>query len=166
MGDVNRAIGNDEFGIKDNKSKTSRGGRLIRNFLMMKSYTVLNNLDSAKDGPWTWVDRQNNKIKSCLDLVIVSDCLVPYVSLIWVDRERKCTTRRVMRSKKKKTKTIFTDHFPVKVVMTGIPRRTLETTTEPKWNLGKPGGWEVFKRLTNQAADKVKEIATRNYLDI
>ena len=31
MGDLNRAIGNDEFGIKGNKEKDSPGGELIRN---------------------------------------------------------------------------------------------------------------------------------------
>ena len=166
MGDLNKAIGNDDLGVKGNKKKTSKGGRLIRNFLKSRPYTVLNNLDSAKDGPWTWVDRQNNNIKSCLDLVIASDCLMPFVSLVWVDRERKFTPRRVLKSKKN-SRTIFTDHFPVKVVLTGLPRRKEEKTiAETNWNLGKPGGWEVYKKLTDEAAGKVKEIVTRDNLDI
>ena len=85
---------------------------MIRNFLKIKPSTVLNNLDSAKDGPCTWVDRQNIVIKSCLDLVIASGYLGPFIYLVWVDREQKFTPRRVLKSKKK-SRTIFTHHFPV-----------------------------------------------------
>ena len=107
MGDMNRHIGNDKYGIKGNKKKISNGGKYIREFVTDKSYTILNNMDTAKDGPWTWIDRQNSRTKSCLDLVIASDCLLPYVSMVWVDRERKFTPRRVIKSGRK-TKTIFT----------------------------------------------------------
>ena len=100
-----------------------------------------------------------------MDLVIASDCLLPYVSMVWVDRERKFTPRRVMRNKKKTT-TIFTDHFPVKVVLSGIPRRKEETKQDPTWNLGKPGGWELYERLTNEAAEKVVAIAEDETTDI
>ena len=27
-----------------------------------------------------------------------------------------------------------------------------------KWNLSKPGGWKVYKDLTNKAADAIEEI--------
>ena len=165
MGDMNRAIGNDDLGIKDNKEKISKGGQLIRDLIKEKSYTILKNLDTADDGPWTWVDRQNNQTRSCLDLVIASDSLLPYVTLVWIDRERKFTPRRVLRAKKK-TRNIFTDHFPVKVILSGIPRRKGETRLEPTWNLGKPGGWQTYERLTNEAADKIKAIAVNENDDI
>ena len=61
MGDMNRAIGNGELGIKDNKDKISKGGKMIRDLINEKPYTILNNLDAAKDGPWTWTDRQNGR---------------------------------------------------------------------------------------------------------
>ena len=158
MGDMNRAIGNDNLGIKDNKDKISKGGKMIRDLIREKPYTILNNLDTAKDGPWTWTDRQNSRTQSCLDLVIASDLLLPYVTLVWVDRERKFTPRRVLRSKKK-IKTIYTDHFPVKVELSGIPRRKGDNKPEPTWNLGKPGGWDLYEKLTDKAAEKVKAIA-------
>ena len=151
MGDMNRSIGNDEYGIKDNKDKISKGGQMIRELVKDKSYTILNNMDTTQNGTWTWIDRQDRRTKSCLDLAIASDSLLPYVTLVWVDRERKFTPRRVLRSKKK-IKTIFTDHFPVKVVISGIPRRKEETKTKPTWNLGKPGGWDKYEKLTNDAA--------------
>ena len=86
MGDMNRAIGNDKLGIKHNKEKVSKGGKLIRDLIQDKPYTILNNLDEAKNGPWTWTDRQSGRTQSCLDLVIASNCLLPYVTLVWVDR--------------------------------------------------------------------------------
>ena len=115
MGDMNRNIGNDEYGFKDNKDKISKGGKMIREFVKDKSYTILNNMDTAQNGPWTWIDRQDSRTKSCLDLAIASDCLLPYVTLVWVDRENKFTPRRVLRNKNK-FKTIFTDHFPMKII--------------------------------------------------
>ena len=165
MGDMNRAIGNGELGIKDIKDKISKEGKMIRDLINEKPCTILNNLDAAKDGPWTWTDRQNGRTQSCLDLVIASDCLLPYVTLVWVDRKRKFTPRRVLRSKKK-LKTIYTDHFPIKVELSGIPRRKEESKQDPTWNLGRPGGWELYEKLTNEAANKVITIAEEKDDDI
>ena len=165
MGDMIRSIGNDKYGIKDNKEKISKGRMMIRELVKDKSYTILNNMDTAKNGPRNWIDRQDSRTKGCLDLAIASDCLLPYVTLVWVDRERKLTPRRVMRSKKK-IKTIFTDHFPVKVVLSGIPRRKEETKTKPTWNLGKPGGWDKYKKLTDDAAEKIVKIIEDKHYDI
>ena len=88
---------------------------MIRELIKDKSYTIFNNLDTADDGPWTWIDRKNKQTKSCLDLAIASDSLLLYVTLVWVDRENKFTPRRVLRNKNK-FKTIFTDHFPMKII--------------------------------------------------
>ena len=165
MGDMNRAIGNGNLGIKDNKDKISKGGKMLRDLVYEKPYTILNNLDAAKDGPWTWTDRQNSRTQSCLDLVIASNCLLPYVTLVWVDRERKFTPRRVLKSRKK-IKTIYTDHFPIKVELSGIPRRKEDDKSDPTWNLGKPGGWELYEKLTDEAPKKIKDIAEDPQTDI
>ena len=37
---------------------------MIRNFLKINPYTLPNNVDSAKDGPWTWVLRSRKKTKT------------------------------------------------------------------------------------------------------
>ena len=70
-----------------------------------------------------------------------------------------------MRSKKK-LKTIYTDHFPIKVELSGIPRRKEESKQDPTWNLGRPGGWELYEKLTNEAANKVITIAEEKDDDI
>ena len=76
IGDMNRAVGNGSYGIKGNKSKVSHGGQLIRNMIKSGSYILVNNLDIVEGGPWTWVDRKDNNIKSCLDLAIISASLL------------------------------------------------------------------------------------------
>ena len=44
MGDMNRAIGNGDLGIKDNKDKISKGGKMIRDLINEKPYTILNSI--------------------------------------------------------------------------------------------------------------------------
>ena len=131
---------------------------MLRDLVYEKPYTILNNLDAAKDGQWTWTDRQNSRTQSCLDLVIASNCLLPYVTLVWVDRERKFIPKKI--------KTIYTDHFPIKVELSGIPRRKEDDKSDPTWNLGKPGGWELYEKLTDEAVKKIKDIAEDPQTDI
>ena len=47
-----------------------------------------------------------------------------------------------------------------------MPRRKEQTKIEPTWNLGRPGGWDTYERLTNEAADKVRAIAEDTNEDI
>ena len=114
IGDMNRQIGNDIYGIKGNKSKISFGGKLIRNMVKDGLYVVINNLDLVVGGPWTWVDRQDSNRKSCLDIAIISQSLIPYLTKVVIDADRKFTPRRVIK-KKKETMTIFSDHFALKI---------------------------------------------------
>lgn len=58
IGDLNRAVGSDSWGVKGNKDKISHGGELIRSLLKTKRYILINNLDLVQGGPWTWADRQ------------------------------------------------------------------------------------------------------------
>ena len=157
IGDLNRAIGNDEYGVQGNKSKTSFGGRLIRDLIKNQLYIVINNLDITKGGPWTWVDRQDNKIKSCLDIGIMSVSLQPYLTKVIVDTDRKFTPKRVITRKKIK-RNIFSDHYSLKIEFKGIPRKQEENKQETTWNRGRPGGWETYQRITDDVADKVSDI--------
>ena len=156
VGDLNKAIGNDEFGVKGNKSKISPGGKLIRNLIKNHLYIVINNLDLVKDGPWTWVDRKDSNVKSCLDIGIMSAALLPYLTEVEVDINKKFTPRRVINNKKKKT--IYTDHYSLKIQFRGIPRVQEFKKPESSWNRGKPGGWEVYKRMTNESSEKIREV--------
>ena len=160
IGDMNRKIGNDKYGVKNNKSKISHGGHFIRNMIRDEMYILINNLDMVEGGPWTWVDRQDSSRMSCLDLGIMSASLVPYLTKVEVDVGRKFTPRRVKRNKKKQI-TIFTDHFSLKVELKGVPRRQTNNQQESIWNQGKPGGWDRFENLTNEASEKIKEVSEK-----
>ena len=100
IGDMNRAVGAGEGGIQGNKPQISYGGQLVRDLLASRKYFLLNNLSSSKGGPWTWTDRSNPRIKSCLDLGIVSASLLPFVKTFQVDSERKFTPMRARKTKK------------------------------------------------------------------
>ena len=80
MGDMNRGVGAGEFGVKGNKHHVTYGGQLVRDLLSTNKYILLNGLSIAEGGPWTWVDRSNSEVKSCLDLGIVSAGLLPFVT--------------------------------------------------------------------------------------
>ena len=156
IGDMNRNVGNGEFGIRGNKNKISYGGQLIRNMIQGGLYILINNLDIVKGGPWTWIDRQDSSRKSCLDLAIVSVTLLPYISKIEIDSEKKYTPRRVTKTKKETTST-YTDHFSVKKEMKNIPKKIHLEKQPPMWNINKPGGWTEFKSITDKEAQKIKD---------
>ena len=44
LGDLNRAIGSDQWGVTNNKSNVSHGGQHIREMIKEKDYVVLNNM--------------------------------------------------------------------------------------------------------------------------
>ena len=91
IGDMNRAAGDDKWGITGNKTNISYGGKLIRNLLETEDYILLNNLDIVEGGPWTWVSRADSGVRSCLDLAVISRNLLPFVSKVVVDSERRFT---------------------------------------------------------------------------
>ena len=165
IGDYNRAVRNGEHGIKGNKSKISHGGKLIRDMIKNRLYVLINNLDLVEDGPWTWVDRQDNSRMSCLDIGIMSVSLLPYLDKVTIDKKRKFTPRRVITTKKKTT-TIYTDHYSLKLEFKQIPRKIENNTIEPTWNRGKPGAWEKYENTTDNASTKIEEIVDDNETDI
>ena len=157
IGDLNRAVGSDNWGVQANKDKVSPGGELIRNLLKTERYIMINNLDLVQGGPWTWVDRQDGSRRSCLDIGIVSVSLVAFVSSVIIDCDRKFTPRRVIR-RKSGTKTIFTDHFSVMIELKGMPKKQQVINQELVWNKGNPNGWTMYERMTDEKAEVIKDI--------
>ena len=106
-------------------------------------------------------DRKDSRRKSCLDLVIVSMSLLPYIHCVdCVDKDQTITPRRVVETKKE-TKFIFSDHYDIKVELKGLPKQDKETM----WKLNTPGGLETFKSLTDNLSAEVEE-ANDNESDI
>ena len=156
LGDMNRHVRSGEYGIQGNKNYISYGGQYIRKLIQDRQYILINNLDIVQGGPWTWQDRKDVMRKSCLDLCIISISLLPYVHSVVVDKDLKFTPRRVVKTKKQ-TKSIFSDHFALKVELKGMPKKQEQEKQGTMWKLNNPGGWETYKSLTDKAAADIEE---------
>ena len=73
----------------------SYGGQHIRDIVKEKDYVILNNM--AVGRPWTWVQRGNELVRSCLDIAIGSRKLPPFVKSIIIDKDKQFKPRRVIR---------------------------------------------------------------------
>ena len=154
-GDVNRAVGADEYGVRGNKKKISDGGRLVRELVSEGEFFMLNNLDLATGGPWTREDPADGS-PSCLDLALGSANLLPYIKGFIVDSKREFTPRRVVMTGGKMTY-IYTDHYTCELEMT-MPASKEETKAERRWNIYKPGGWEKYREVSDDYAPKMEKI--------
>ena len=154
-GDWNRAIGADEHGVRGNKERISDGGRLVRELVKEGEYFILNNLEMAAGGPWTRKDPADGSL-SCLDLALGSANLQPYIRGFQVDSKREFTPKRIVY-KNGKMADIYTDHYSCEVELV-MPASSEETKTESRWNVLKPGGWERYRDVSDDYADKMEEI--------
>ena len=164
-GDFNRAVGGGELGVAGNKEKISFGGQLIRDLIDSEEYVILNNLDLSEGGPWTWVDPADPSHMSCLDLAIVSKNMLPYVTGMRVDSSRRITPKRVTVSRRGKMTVKHTDHFALEIKLK-IPEKPAENKNTAVWNLRKPGGWETYKKLTDDIAEDLEKLVENNDIDI
>ena len=163
LGDMNVAIGADELGVAENNAKISFGGQLLREFIEENNLKVLNNL--AEGGPWTWIQRGKVWVKSCLDLAISSQNLLPFVKSVVIDENQRFTPRRVIWKQNKFT-SVYTDHFSLEVILCDMPRRKMTMEKSSTWNLGKPDGWKAYKELTDKAAGKIEALVDKDDIDI
>ena len=163
IGDMNRAVGADELGVEGNHDKVSFGGQLIREMVEENNYKCLNNM--AVGGPWTWVQRGKESVRSCIDLAYASSNLLPFIKTVVIDKEKKFTPRRVVW-KKNQFSSVYTDHFTMEIILCGMPRRKQVVENISTWNLGKSGGWEEYERLTNKRAGEIDAIAEQNDISI
>ena len=168
IGDMNHALGTGEWGVKGNKHNISFGGNLIRDLPATKRFILLNNLPLAKGGPWTWVDRSNNSVKSCLDIGIISAGLLPFVKSFQIDNEQKFTPRRLRKTKNGIVST-YSDHFSLEIEFSGFPRAG--SSHEQKeagcsWNMRKENGFEKYKEETNKIAENINRIIGDEKSDI
>ena len=146
LGDLNRAIRAGEQGEPGNHKHVSYGGQLVRELLADKEYILVNSIQEAEGGPWTWTSRANNKVKSCLDLVIVSADILPYISSLEVDVRMEHKMFRV-RKGTDRLKMIPSDHLPLILRLKNMPTRRLKREQNSNWNLNNLEGWKKFQEL-------------------
>ena len=103
-------------------------------------------------GPFTRFDPScpNDMEKwSCIDLVLISVSLLPYVESILIDSKKEFSPIRPIS----KVKWITSDHFPIIVTFKNLPLKNTKKTKIDNftiWNTNKSGGWTAYENLTSK----------------
>ena len=164
IGDLNKLVGNEEFGVKHNHSKVSFGGKLIHQLLAGGKFILVNNTEKCEGGPFTRMDPADPTIKSCLDLVLISIYLYDYIVSLKVDEKRLVTPHRPVGRGKK---LVYTDHFSLHLIFENIPLKSFNKPVKEKqavWNTNKAGGWEAYKESTEENDDLIN-LANEEHLN-
>lgn len=89
IGDLNVKIGNDIYGINGNHCEVSKGGKILREFIVNNNLTLINN-ENICDGTWTRVNKKGVNIeKSILDYVITNYTGLEIIKKMKIDEERE-----------------------------------------------------------------------------
>ena len=159
LGDQNKLVGNDQYGVPGNSSEISLGGKLLRELISTGNWCLVNGLgpDIVKGGPFTRQDPATGN-QSCLDLCVVSVDLLPYVQNLVIDSERKMAVARAVKIGKK-YKLIYSDHFTCLLTFTNLPRRKeAKEARQVVWNLALEGGWDRYKELTDVYSKALEKV--------
>ena len=158
-GDLNKLVGVGEFGVPDNSSEVSLGGRLLRELLATGNWTLVNGLgkEVVQGGPFTREDPATG-VMSCLDLWVVSIELLPYVSSLVIDREKNMTHYRAVKEKQH-YKLVYTDHLSSLLTLKDLPlRRQKKEEKKTIWNLAKSDSWTEYKKETDAFSEELEKI--------
>ena len=112
---------------------------------------------------WAWQVRSPRKPfrrkdpasgkQSCLDLFIVSKELLPYVTSLKIDSERKRTVARAVKMGAIYSN-VYSDHYSCILTLTGLPRiQERRRESRVMWNLAKEGGWNRYFLLTDEYSE-------------
>ena len=82
-----------------------------------------------------------------------------------IDKKKQFTPRRVIW-RNAKFSFVYTDHLPIEITLSGMPRRSSMTLKSSTYNIGKPGGWKAYKEMTDKAAKSIEEIVLNDELCI
>ena len=153
IGDLNKHIGCDELGVENNHPKISFGGQLLRALLATGDYICLNNNPKCIGGPFTRYDpscpTDANKM-SCLDFVIISKRLLPFIESVVIDSKKEFSPVRPIS----KLKGVTSDHFPMIVTFKDLPLKNAQSKSKTDkytmWNTNKDGGWQEYENLTRK----------------
>ena len=160
VGDLNKLVGSDQWGIPGNHSEVSAGGKLLRGLVATKNWILVNGLGGnlVQGGPFTREDPGNAK-KSSLDLFVVSENLRPHLSQLVIDSKREMAVARAVK-KKGNFKLVHSDHYSCLLTLKDLPKNRKSEKEERKsmWNLAKVGGWEAYEKITNEKSKALNNI--------
>ena len=141
------------MGVEGNHPKISFGGHLLRALLDSGDYVCLINSSKCTGGPFTRYEPSSPKDKdkmSCLDFVIISKRLYPYVDTVLIDSQKEFSPLRPIS----KVKSVTSDHFPIIVTFTNLPMKNTKKKTKVDnftiWNTNKENGWNNYEYLTRK----------------
>ena len=166
-GDQNKLVGTGELGVPGNNPEVSLGGRLLRDLLATKDWVLVNGLgrEVVEGGPHTRKDPATGNM-SCLDMFVVSRELLPYVDKLIIDKDRKITPARAIKSKGK-YKLAYTDHFSMLLTMNNLPKKKeIKQKKRKVWNLAKENGWKLYREISNEFSDKLNKVIDDEELNI
>ena len=167
-GDLNKLVGDGEFGVPGNSAEVSVGGRLLLGLLATREWVLVNGMgeEVVQGGPWTREDPATGGL-SCLDMFVVSQELRPHVSKLLIDSRREMAVSRLVKQGRK-VRRVFSDHFTCHLTLSGLHRRQKrrDQNKEQRWNLAKEGGWERYKELTEAGNEKMRHVIEDNKLNI
>ena len=124
-----------------------------------------NSSDKVEGGPWTWVSRADSSVRSCIELVIMSADLAPFLKRILIDTEHEYAPARVKMVAGRR-KLIFSDHYPIVVEFEILPKGWKVKDKSISWNLSKPDGWKKYTVLTEIASEKMDKVIENEELTI
>ena len=154
IGDFNKLVGCDEFGVEGNNPDITYGGKLVRELIKSGEYILVNNTWKTTGGPFTREDPAKLHKKSCLDFCIVSAKLFPYIKELKIDSGRELALGRVSMKNGKLTLKP-PDHYPLIVLLQNLPIGNIKDQKLVQWNFRKEGGWESYKHLTDSKAEEI-----------
>ena len=124
--------------------------------LATNKWFLVNSLgqDIVEGGPFTRKDPASGN-ESCLDLFIVSENLLPYVKRLLIDSKQEFAVARSVRLGGNH-QLIYSDHYSCLLTLTNLPRvQSNKTKCHSVWNLKREGGWESYKKLTEEYSEKI-----------
>ena len=71
-----------------------------------------------------------------------------------INKEKEFTPKRIIRAKGS-FKSVYTDHYSIEVKLSEMPKKKRKVENTSTWNLRKPGGWDVYKDLSDKSAEKI-----------
>ena len=162
VGDLNKLVGNGEFGVRGNHPELSIGGKLLGELLASRNWVLVNGMGEGvvTGGPFTRLDPATGG-QSCLDLFIVSKEMLPYISKLEIDSKRKLNIARAEK-KKGKLRLVYPDHFPVLLTLKNLPlENKVKEEKVVRWNLAKEGGWEEYRKESDKVKEKLEEVVKK-----
>ena len=119
----------------------------------------------VEGGPFTRQDPATGR-QSCLDLWLCTAGLAPHVTSLVVDSGRKMVVSRPVW-REGRWQLTHSDHYTILLTLDSLPlaSRSGKQVAEVRWNLAKSGGWEKYKRLTEEKSEKIKAVIEDDTFD-